>query len=255
MRKITFTPFFYQKGIDITNDKQMFEFIKNHYTYYTMSSWNRERSIANNVKVHNLRLDGDCWRALVLLNADEYFDVNEMIREWEYEHSSYSVGFNGRSGGYLVLYNNVNCCSILPEFIENCDTYEEYKEYCKDYLGCPVKYNRRELRELCQLIQDFDMLCDELRDYVNNLSKLDPTEEIMIKIVDTFNNYYDADLERVECDPLEIVKEDNKSVVDITDLRQMLCLVEAFCRTANDYLTPAGYRLKIEGNKATIVES
>lgn len=64
-----------------------------------------------------------------------------------------------------------------------------------------------------------------------------------------------ADLERVECDPLEIVKEDDKFVVDITDLRQMLCLVEAFCRTAGDYLKPTGYRLKIEGNKATIVES
>lgn len=255
MRKITFTPFFYQKGIDITNDRQMFEFIKEHYTYYTMNSWNLTQSIANRVKVYNLKLDGDAWRALSLLNSDEYFEVNETIRFWEYEHPNYSVGFNGRSGGYLVLYNKDNYCSVLPDFIEDCDTYEEYKEYCKDYLGCSVKYNRRELRELCQLIQDFDMLCDELRDYVNELSKQDPTEEIMIKIVDTFNNYYDTDLERVECDPLEIVKEDNKSVVDITGLRQMLCLVEAFCRTANDYLTPTGYRLKIEGNKATIVES
>lgn len=254
MRKITFTPYFYEKGIDITNDKQMFEFIKNHFTYFTMNSWNCTQTIANKVKIYNLGLEGDAWRALNLLEADEYFEVNETIRFWEYEHPGYSVGFNGRSGGYLVLYNKDNYRSVLPDFVEDCDTYEEYKAYCKDYFGCGVKYNRRELKELCQLIQDFDMLCDELRDYVNELSKQDPTEEILIKAVDTFNEYYDADLERIECEPLEITKEGDKFVVDITDIRQLLCLVEAFCRTANDYLNPTGYKLKIDGNKASIVE-
>ena len=42
---------FYKKGIDITNAKQMFEFLKGHYMYDTMNSWNGLKSIANNVKI------------------------------------------------------------------------------------------------------------------------------------------------------------------------------------------------------------
>ena len=28
-----------------------------------------------------------------------------MIEDWEAEHEGYEVSFNGRSGGYLVLYS------------------------------------------------------------------------------------------------------------------------------------------------------
>ena len=31
---------FYKTGVDITNDKQMFNFLKDHFTYPTMNSWN-----------------------------------------------------------------------------------------------------------------------------------------------------------------------------------------------------------------------
>ena len=99
---------FYVKGIDITNDRQMFEFLKNHFQYYTMNSWNRLKSIAHNVKIYNLKLSGDSWTALALLQDDDYFEVNLMIEDWEAEHPNYKVGFNGRSGGYLVLYNKDN---------------------------------------------------------------------------------------------------------------------------------------------------
>ena len=47
---------FYQKGVDISNTKSMFNFLNNHFTYDTMNSWNGLKSIANNVKVYNLNL-------------------------------------------------------------------------------------------------------------------------------------------------------------------------------------------------------
>ena len=109
---------FYIKGIDITNDKQMFNFLKDHFQYYTMNSWNRSKSIAHNVKIYNLRLSGDHWTALTFLQDDDYFVVNMMIEDWEAEHRGYKVGFNGRSGGYLVLYRDNNCCCILPDDID-----------------------------------------------------------------------------------------------------------------------------------------
>ena len=74
---------FYKKGIDITNDKQMFNFLKDHYTYSTMNSWNGLHSIANNVKIYKLNLSGDCYNALALLQADDYFTINMMIEDWE----------------------------------------------------------------------------------------------------------------------------------------------------------------------------
>ena len=219
---------FYKKGIDITNDRQMFEFLKDHYEYYTMSSWNGLKSIANNVKVHNLNLDGNCWTALAFLQDDDYFTINMMIEDWEAEHKGYKVGFNGRSGGYLVMYNDDNNRSVLPDDVDNCEDYEEYKRYCKEYYGS-VKSNRRDLVEVVRLVQDFDKLCDELRDYVNELSTRDFVSETFQKAVDQFNEDYYNDL--VNLGYGELIVEDEK--VYVGEIKQMTSLYEAFCRIAN----------------------
>ena len=49
---------FYKKGLDISNTKEMFEFLKGHFTYDTMNTPSGLKSIANNVKIYNLNLDG-----------------------------------------------------------------------------------------------------------------------------------------------------------------------------------------------------
>lgn len=183
---------FYKTGIDLCNDKQMFNFLKDHFSYDTMSSWNRLKSIANNVKVYNLDLEGSCWVALSALQADDYFNVNSMIEDWEYEHPNYKVGFNGRSGGYLVLYNKDNNYNVLPDYIVDGD-YEDYKQYIKDYYGT-LKDNRSNLRYLTELVRDFDKLCDDIRSYVNELSKLDLRKEALDTIVEEFNELYHEDL-------------------------------------------------------------
>ena len=239
---------FYVKGIDITNDKQMFNFLKDHYTYYTMNSWNGLKSIANNVKVHKLGLDGNCYTALAFLQDDDYFTINMMIEDWEAEHKGYKVGFNGRSGGYLVLYNDHNNCSALPDEIDECEDYEEYKRWCKDYCGS-VKENRRDLVETVRLVQDFDKLCDELRDYVNELSTRDFVSETFEKVVNQFNEDYYDDLEHLGFG--ELIIEDEK--VFIGEIKQMTSLYEAFRRLANrrDF----GLRLKeVEPDYVMLVE-
>lgn len=167
---------FYKKGIDITNAKQMFEFLKSHYTYDTMNSWNGLKSIANNVKIYNLDLEGDWDNALSFLYdnngySDLVYLINDTIELWEDEHPGFSVGFNGRSGGYLVLYHEKHNGNILPSFIIDYD-YEDFKEYCKDYYG-GVKYCKEDLRFYTELVRDFDKLCDELRNIVNEYSKMD----------------------------------------------------------------------------------
>lgn len=178
------TKLFQKAGVDICSPKSMFEFINNHFTYYTLNSWNGLQSIANNMKLYNLGLEGD-WTAVLDYLYDEEdigcigFQIRGLVEEWEAKHPGYSLGWNGRSGGYLVIYNHdkkngtVNFRNILPEDLTGYDNYEEFKEAIKDYYGWNVKDMIPELREYTQLIRDFDKLCDDLRDLANEYSKLD----------------------------------------------------------------------------------
>lgn len=148
---------FYKK-VNKNNNKDMFEFLKEHYEYYTLSSWNGLKSIANNVKVYNLGLD---YEILELLQVDNYFTINDTIETWEIEHKGYSVGFNGRMGGYLVLYNENNNGNVLDYYVENNDSYEDFKEDIKNNYG-GLKYYHDSLVEQVEIVQSFDKLTDEL---------------------------------------------------------------------------------------------
>lgn len=148
---------FYRK-VNKNNNKEMFEFLKEHFKYSTLNSWNNLWSIANNVKVYNLGLD---YKILELLELDNYLTINMCIEDWEYEHKGYTVGFNGSSGGYLVLYNKDNWNSVLDYYVDSNDTYEEFKEDVKNNYG-GLKYYHDELVRQVELVQDFDKLCDDL---------------------------------------------------------------------------------------------
>lgn len=228
---------FYKKGVDITNDKQMFNFLKNHFEYYTLNSWNGLRSIANNVKLYNLRLSGDWGIALDLLSDGEYDTINFMIQDWARDHYGYEVYFNGRSDGYLVL-SGKNCSThILPADIIECDTYEEYKRFCKDYYGS-VKANREDLVFYTKLVQDFDKLCDNIRDFCDDLSNQSFEVITMQLAVEEFNNRYIEDL--IHLGYAELVC-NAEGVVDISEIMTLECLREAFERIVDK--TNLGYKL------------
>ena len=229
---------FYTKGVDITNDKQMFNFLKNHFQYPIMHG---TETIANNVKIYNLRLSGDCWTALTFLQDDNYFVVNMMIEDWEAEHSDYKVGFSGRSGGYLVLYSADNYHrGVLPDDLD-CEDYEEYKSYCKECCGS-VKANRKYLVETVKLVQDFDRLCDEIRDYVDELSTRNFLIDAMEDSIERFNEQYAEDLEYLGFDPLHV----ELDKVDISEISQVVSLYEAFIRVADK--RDLGYRIERDGD-------
>ena len=231
---------FYTKGIDITNDKQMFNFLKNHFQYYIT---NGIETIANNVKIYNLKLSGDCWTALTFLQDDDYFAVNMMIEDWEAEHPGYKAGFSGRSGGYLVLYSAVDsyCRSVLPDEVDDCETYDDYKSYCREYYGS-VKANHWDLVKTVKLVQDFDKLCDEIRDYVDDLSNRNFLIDAMEDSVERFNEQYAEDLERLGFDTLHV--EFDK--VDISEINQVVSLYEAFIRVADK--RDLGCRIERDGD-------
>ena len=47
---------FFEKQVDLTDRKAMIRFLKEHVRYFTMNSWNRSTSYANNVKFYKLGL-------------------------------------------------------------------------------------------------------------------------------------------------------------------------------------------------------
>ncbi len=228
---------FYKKGIDITNDRQMFEFLKEHFEYPTMNSWNQLYSIANNVKLHRLGLSGDWCTALSHLENGEYDTVSYMIDDWRRCHPGYEVYFNGRSGGYLVLKDVGYNGHVLPESILDSESYEDYKRWCREYYGS-VKENRDELVEYTKLVQDFDKLCDELRDFCDRLSNITFEITAMQQSVENFNCQYADDLELLGFEPLVC---DEDGVVDVSEISTLRCLSEAFTKKA-DY-SDNGYKL------------
>lgn len=229
---------FYKTGVDICNTKSMYNFLNEHYTYDTMNSWNCLKSIANNVKIYNLKLEGDYWAALAALERDNYFEVNEMIRDWEREHEGYSVGFNGRSGGYLVLYNDSNMRNVIPDHLYGFDSYEDFKESYTDYYGT-MKDAKYELRSYVELVRDFDVLCDRIRDYVNELSKRDLKTDYLEEIVFRFNEDYYDDLLALGYNELEVVN----GQVNVVEIAQLSCLFNSFINMFND-----DYKVKVKNN-------
>lgn len=240
---------FYPFGIDITCDKQMFNYLKSHFTYSTMNSWNRLSSIANVVKVNRLGLSGDWWVALKLLESGEYETLEYMIADWAEEHPGYEVYFNGRSGGYLVLKEKSHNGSILPDSINENDTYEEYKNWCREEYGS-VKANRNELVQYTKLVRDFDKLCDELREYCDRLSNSSFEQLEMMKAVDQFNDQYYDDLELLGYKQLHC---DGDGRVDVSEIRTFTCLWEAFLRVADR--SGYGYGIKIDEDGIARYES
>lgn len=225
---------FYKTGVDKSSCKSMFNYLKNHFMYNTMNSWNGERSIANNVKLYNLKLDGDWCVAYDFLLKDNYFEINSMIEDFEIEHEGYSLGFNGRSGGYIVLYNDNNMNNILPKSIIDSKDYDDFKNYCKEYYG-NVYECKDMLKEKTKLVQDFDKFCDELRQYVNNLSQSDFKTYLLENAINNFNLDYEHDLKKLKMKQLNLNKDKKINIKEINQLDVLISTLYSYLNDASNY--------------------
>jgi hypothetical protein len=185
---------YYQK-VDRRSRKAMVDFLTNHFRYYTMNSWNRGTSYANNVKIYNLGLSREMTDKLYdMTNCIEFYDrLRVIIGEFEEAHNyEWQAGFNGRSSGYLVLYQGKLEPSGYKSFCPNCGqnnykTVEESGRKCgrcgkETRVNFPTTHMRvvsypgistdadkdfdywsmDELRDRVQLVEEFDQLCDSL---------------------------------------------------------------------------------------------
>ena len=89
--------------------------------YYTMNSWNKSQAPAYNLKIYNV-IDKELQDKVyeMMDTEDFYSEINLLIKDFESAHNyEWQAGFNGRSGGYLVLYKGGRKKS-------------EHKSYCTD---------------------------------------------------------------------------------------------------------------------------
>ena len=127
--------------------KEMIKFLKEHERYWTMNSWNGSSSYANNVKIYNLGMDHDLEMKAYGLLAEEGFNQllasdYEFLTERFEEETGYTIGSNGRSSGYLVLYDMEHPATSI-------DSHEDFEEW-----------NRAEVEERYNLVKRFDDYCD-----------------------------------------------------------------------------------------------
>jgi ribosomal protein L37E len=195
--------------VDKRSKKAMATFLAEHFRYDTMSSWNRSTSYANDVKIHNVVPSELQDKAYDIIGAeDAYFWINDMIAEWNAEQGYvWQVAFNGRSGGYLVLYQGGSKPSEHKRICRSCGQKNFKAESVKcgrcgsdnmhDYAGVEtyayggrgtddemdlegfMEWDMYQLRNRVELVQKFDALCDAVVDQFIEICKdYDAIEEV-----------------------------------------------------------------------------
>lgn len=175
-------------GLNEKTLEQKFQYLKNHFEYYIMNSWNRLESIANNVKIWQLGLSSE--------HIDKYFEISAVddsaiydelqfeIQNFETISKGLEVYFNGRSGGYLVLipkFDTFKRWTHLYDIynLSDIEYYETYLEYKKE-----ENIDRIDIESAYYAVKAFDKLCDVLRcDFINILdtAKIEETVETIIQ--------------------------------------------------------------------------
>ena len=93
--------------VDLRSRKEMTDFLQTHFRYDTMNFWNCATSYACNLKIPRLGLSHEIESKLYeLLDTTEFFFLRQDLMDaFDEAHDfRWQVGMNGRSGGYLVLY-------------------------------------------------------------------------------------------------------------------------------------------------------
>jgi hypothetical protein len=203
---------FFEKKVDLRSKQAMIEFLSGHQRYPTMNSWNRT-SYANRVKIQYLGLTNEqANRAYDLLGTDYWDELQSVFDSFTSEmDGNYTIGVNGRSCGYLVLYRGEY---YDPGYKSRCRACGQlnYQAVSGEAGGCgacgrdervnlsrPLRWHRitgrgidddldaddlmdlsvSALRDKVELVCRFDRACDEIRsafiDLIDNCKVVEET--------------------------------------------------------------------------------
>lgn len=181
---------FFEKKVDTRSRAAMIAFLTGHFRYNTANSWNGGSSYAHCIKIGRLGLtqtqNGQAFR---FLSADYWDEIRNPIDDFTIEHDgNYTIGTNGRSSGYLVLYDSHYESTEHKSFCPACGQ-RNFTEapgpcgVCKkprvNYAKPPRRlavstkaidqgeeftdWSLDALRNRVTLVSDFDRACDDIR--------------------------------------------------------------------------------------------
>lgn len=121
---------FFQKKIDRRSKESMVQFLNDHFRYNTMNSWNGSTSYAHCIKLHNLGLSSEQLdKAYEVIQTDIWDELEVQIQDFVSQmHGAYTIGTNGRSSGYLVLYSSEWKSTGYKSYCRSC--------YQRNYQAC-----------------------------------------------------------------------------------------------------------------------
>lgn len=197
-------------AVDLRSRLAMTEYLQKHFRYYTMNSWNQSDSYACNLKITHLGLRSEIVDKLFdMIETQEFFSAQrELMNSFGEAHQyRWQVGMNGRSGGYLVLYQGELKHSGYKSFCTHCGqrnykTTAESGNVCGrcgqpervDYIQPPMEvvcypgrgtdvgedyenWSMEELRDRVRLVQELDRLADSMVDQAVVLANTCAVEE------------------------------------------------------------------------------
>ena len=181
--------------VDMRSRKEMTDFLQTHFRYDTMNSWNCATSYACNLKIPRLGLSHEIESKLYeLLDTTEFFFLRQDLMDaFDEAHDfRWQVGMNGRSGGYLVLYEGGIKSTGHRSYCRSCGQ-RNYKSVSEsgnrcgrcgraervDYASPPMQsftypgrgvdmdedfeeWSISDLRDRVRLVQELDALADEM---------------------------------------------------------------------------------------------
>lgn len=186
---------FFWTAVDRRSRRAMTEFLSEHYRYNAGHSWNRATSYACNLKVCGLGLDSETVdRLLDLIQVPEFYvPLDRLADLFNAAHEfRWQAAWNGRSGGYLVLYQGEQKSSGHRSYCTRCGqpnytSVAQTGNICGrsgasarvDYDIPPMQtftypyrgtddgadfedWSLAELRDRTELVQDFDRLADDI---------------------------------------------------------------------------------------------
>lgn len=195
MKKETSARRLFSKRVDKRSRAEMTAYLSGHFRDNTMNSWNRSTSYACNMKLYKLGLDQETEDKLWdMIQVPEFYEwLNERIEDFNWQHNYlWQAGWNGRSGGYLVLYQGGTKPSGYRSYCTKCGqknytSVAETGNWCGvcneearvDYIKPPMQifsfpgrgidmdedfedWSLYELRQRTELVQEFDRLADDI---------------------------------------------------------------------------------------------
>jgi hypothetical protein len=169
---------FYKPDVfrELGDRRKRINYLRGHYRYHTMNSWNNSISYANKVKIYNLPVDRD--KAFGVIQSGAFWeDVEDIMDEFGREHDyEYHATFNGRSSGYIVLVKGGS----------RKDEKGDWQAYTTSGLGIDMgesfeEWDEYELAKRVSLVISFDKMCDRVLELLRIYCKSLTTECVIIE--------------------------------------------------------------------------